>query len=90
MIWAVSTIKDNIATLERFVTGNLAGGVDHLVVFVGDGDPILMDFLSTHPNTTGIAATTWWGTNRPGALNSRQRIAANAVRAIAASLGDVD
>lgn len=79
-----------MANLERFVTGNLAGGIDHLVVFVDDDDSRLMDFLSAHPHTTGIAATTWWGPNRPGALNSRQRIAANAVRAIATALGDVD
>ena len=90
LIWAVSTVKDTVANLERFVTRNLAGGVDHLVVFVDDDDAGLLELLSSHPHTTGIAAGPWWGLGRPDALNSRQRIAANAVRATAAGLGDVE
>lgn len=90
LIWTTSTIKDTVANLERFVTRNLAGGVDHLVVFVDDDDAELLEFMSSHPHTTGIAAGPWWGPSRPDALNSRQRIGANAVRAVAAGLGDVE
>ncbi|WP_442939979.1 glycosyltransferase family 2 protein [Nocardioides sp. B-3] len=90
MIWTVSTVKDTPANLERFVERNLAGGADHVVVFVDDDDAEALDYLANHPHTTGVAALSWWGESRPAALNSRQRIAANAVRAIAADLGDVD
>lgn len=89
VIWVVSTVKDSLANLERFVTQNLAGGADHLVVFVDDDDPDLMEFLASHPHTTGVAAGAWWGDARPPALNSRQRIAANVVRSLAARLRGV-
>ncbi len=89
MIWAVSTIKDSARNLEDFVERNLAGGVNHLVVFVDDDDPELLGHLENHPQTIGVPARDWWGNGRPEALNSRQRIAANAVRSIAAELGDV-
>ncbi len=90
MIWTVSTVKDTLANIERFVVRNLAGGADHVVVFVDDDDAEALDYLANHRHATGVAALSWWGQSRPAALNSRQRIAANTVRAIAAGLGDVD
>ena len=39
MLFTVSTVKESVAGLEQFVARNLAGGVDHLFLFVDDLEP---------------------------------------------------
>lgn len=86
MLFTASTVKDTLPNLERFVTGNLAGGIDHLVVFLDapeDTDPDAVDFLRSHQHVTCLATDErWWGGDRPGQLNVRQRINANLVKAV--------
>ena len=90
MIVAVSTVKDSRQRLERWTRRNLANGVDHLVVFVDDADPDVLAWLASTPHVTPVDSTTWWGGRRPDGLNVRQRINANAVRAIGAVVPGVD
>ena len=83
MLVTVSTVKDTLSNLERFVAGNLAGGVDHLVVFLDAEDAEVRGFLDRHPHVTCVPADdTWWQGDRPAALNVRQRINANVVKAM--------
>ena len=86
MLLTASTVKDTAANLQRFVTGNLAGGVDHLVVFVDapdDTEPEARDYLDQHPGVTCVpTGDDWWQGDRPAQLNTRQRINANLVKAV--------
>ncbi len=57
MLFTASTVKDTLPNLRRFVTGNLAGGADHLVVFVDDPDgtdPEAVAFLAEHDGVTCV------------------------------------
>jgi len=86
MLFTASTVKDTLPHLRRFVTGNLAGGADHLVVFVDDPggtDPDAVAFLEAHDDVTCVITDDqWWAGDRPGQLNMRQRINANVVKAV--------
>ena len=86
MLFTASTVKDTLPNLRRFVTGNLAGGADHLVVFVDDPDgtdPDAVAFLEGHAGVTCVLTDdAWWAGDRPGQLNVRQRINANVVKAV--------
>ena len=42
VILTVSTVKDAVPNLRRFVSRNLANGVDHMVVFLDSVDPMNM------------------------------------------------
>lgn len=91
MIATVSTVKDTLANVERFVRGNLAGGVDHLVVFLDAPDPEVEAFLASHDHVTHVVADdAWWGGHRPADLNDRQRIHANLVRSLFTVVPGVD
>ena len=86
MLFTASTVKDSAANLRRFVTGNLAGGIDHLVVFVDAPDatdPAALEVLESHPSVTCVrTGEEWWQGDRPGQLNTRQRINANLAKAV--------
>ena len=90
MLFTASTVKDTLPNLRRFVAGNLAGGADHLVVFVDDPDgtdPAAVDFLAAHDGVTCVLTDDeWWAGDRPGQLNVRQRINANVVKAVLSRL----
>ncbi|MDN4171794.1 glycosyltransferase family 2 protein [Nocardioides sp. SOB77] len=82
MLFTVSTVKDTLPNIERFVTGNLAGGVDHMVVFLDAGDPEVRTWLDEHPHVTCVRTdSSWWNGERPAELNVRQRVNANLVKA---------
>nr|WP_278249633.1 glycosyltransferase family 2 protein [Nocardioides sp. IC4_145] len=69
--------------IERFVTGNLAGGVDHMIVFLDAGDPEVRAWLDEHPHVTCVRTdASWWNGERPAELNVRQRINANVAKAL--------
>jgi Glycosyl transferase family 2 len=86
MLFTASTVKDTLPNLQRFVTGNLAGGIDHLIVFLDDAgatDPEARELLEGHPSVTCVATDEqWWQGDRPGQLNVRQRINANLAKAV--------
>ncbi|CAN5471107.1 hypothetical protein BH11ACT8_BH11ACT8_25240 [soil metagenome] len=85
MLIAAATIKDSLPHVQRFVAGNLGGGLDHLVVFLdAPGEPGQDDvraFLDEHPDVTCVrAGRGWWGSERPRALNERQCTNASVVK----------
>lgn len=83
MLFTASTVKDTLPNIQRFVTGNLAGGVDHLFVFLDAGDPEARAWLDEHPHVTCVRTDkSWWHGERPAELNVRQRINANLVKAL--------
>jgi hypothetical protein len=74
VIFAVSTVKDTVPNVEKFVRRNLAGGVDHLIVFLDDEQPEVEAFLAASPNVTCLAThRDWWHGERQAELNDRQR-----------------
>jgi hypothetical protein len=73
VILSVSTVKDTVPNLEKFVRRNLAGGIDHLLVFLDDQQPEAAEFLKAHPHVTCIQThRAWWHGERPKGLNERQ------------------
>src|SRR6478672_3739412 len=83
MLFTASTVKDTLPNIQRFVTGNLAGGVDHLFVFLDSGEPEVRAWLDQHPHVTCVRTDkSWWHGERPAELNVRQRINANLVKAL--------
>ncbi len=89
---AVSTIKDSPEHVQRYVDGNLAGGVDHLVVFLDapsdEGQDEVLALLADHPRVSVVrAGGAWWGGQRPRELNVRQCVNANVTRRVLAGLG---
>lgn len=91
MIATVSTVKDTLANVQRFVRGNLAGGVDHMVVFLDGPDPEVEAWLATQEHVTHLVADdAWWGGKRPADLNDRQRLHANITKAVLTVVPGVD
>ncbi len=87
LVVLASTVKDTLANVERYVDGNLAGGADHLVVFLDAPDdpatPEVRAFLDAHPHVTCVVTDdAWWADKRPQQLNTRQRSNANLVKAL--------
>src|SRR3954465_1609549 len=87
LVVLASTVKDTFANVQRYVDGNLAGGADHLVVFLDAPEdpatPEVRDFLDAHPHVTCVVTGPgWWLDKRPDKLNPRQRINANLVKAL--------
>ena len=87
LVVTASTVKDTLANVERFVDGNLAGGADHLVLFLDAPDdpatPDVRGFLDAHPHVTCVVTDdAWWPDKRPAQLNTRQRVNANVVKAL--------
>jgi hypothetical protein len=87
LVVTASTVKDTLANVERFVDGNLAGGADHLVLFLDAPDdpatPDVRGFLDAHPHVTCVVTDDgWWTDKRPEQLNTRQRVNANVVKAL--------
>lgn len=79
MITTVSTVKDDVARLQRWIDRNMAAGVDRMVIFVDDRDDAQTDaLLNARPGVVAVGAGTWWGDEYPARLNARQRINANA------------
>lgn len=95
MLIAVSTVMDSPAHVRRYVEGNLAGGVDHLIVFLdkpsGPEQDAVAAYLDQHPAVTCVrAGSGWWAGARPRELNERQCTNANLAKAVVAELGYAD
>lgn len=94
MLFGVSTVKDTLPHVQRFVAGNLAGGLDHLVVFLdqpgADGQGEVADYLDAHAHVTCVrAGKGWWGESRPQGLNERQSTNAGVVSHLLGEAPDV-
>ncbi|QYJ03747.1 glycosyltransferase family 2 protein [Nocardioides panacisoli] len=91
LVCTVSTVKDTLPRVQRFVAGNLAGGVDHLFVLLDGAGPDVRAWCDDHPHVTCIRTDqAWWQGSRPKQLNERQRINANAVQAALREVGCAD
>src|SRR4051794_23590929 len=91
MIIVQSTIKDSVDNIRRFVRRNLAGGADHLVVFLDARSRDAVDELEAHKNVTCVRAYgDWWVGQRPAALNYRQSINASVTARLLAEMDWVD
>lgn len=91
MLVTASTVKDTLPNIQRFVTGNLAGGADHLFVFLDAGDPEVREYLDQHPHVSCVRTDeSWWRGERPEQLNARQRLNANVVKALMSTVAGVD
>lgn len=83
MILTVSTVKDKLSNVQRFVRGNLAGGVDHMILFLDVPSPEVEAWLDTQPAVTYVVTDkSWWNGTRPQLLNKRQRVNANLARSV--------
>ncbi|MDN4161122.1 glycosyltransferase family 2 protein [Nocardioides abyssi] len=83
MLCTVSTVRDSLPNVERFVQGNLANGVDHMFIVLDAPDDQVETFLNDHPHVTCLRGDeTWWAGRRPPGLNVRQRLNANFVKAL--------
>ena len=94
-VFAVSTVMDNPEHVRRYVEGNLAGGVDHLVVFLdkprGPRQDEVAAYLDAQPAVTCVrAGKDWWADARPRELNERQCTNANLAKDVLADLGHGD
>ncbi|MCW2735748.1 MAG: hypothetical protein JWN97_392 [Nocardioides sp.] len=79
MITTVSTVKDDLPRLERWIDRNTAAGVDRMVVFLDDRDDArTAQLLDARPGVIAVDAGSWWGDEQPARLNARQRTNANA------------
>lgn len=89
MLVVVGTVKDTLANVERFVRRNLAGGMDHVLVFLDDDQPDVEAFLRAHPHATPVRTDdTWWHGQRPERLNARQWVNAELAGRHLAGLAD--
>ena len=79
MITTVSTVKDDLPRLERWIERNMAAGVDRMLVFVDDRDDTeTARLLGARPGVVAVDAALWWADDHSPRLNARQRINANA------------
>ncbi|KQW48466.1 hypothetical protein ASC77_06820 [Nocardioides sp. Root1257] len=92
LVLAASTVMDSPEHVRRYVEGNLAGGVDHLVVFLdkpnGPRQDEVAAYLDEYPAVTCVrAGSGWWAGARPRELNERQCTNANLAKDVLAGLG---
>lgn len=79
MITTVSTVRNDVGRLQRWIDRNMAAGADRMVVFVDDrDDPRTAAALDARPGVVAVDAGAWWGAEFPARLNARQRVNANA------------
>jgi hypothetical protein len=84
---ALATVLDTLPHVQRFVRGNLAGGIDHVFVVLdapdAPGQAEVRAWLEAERHVTCIAADeAWWAGDRPGQLNVRQRINVNLLKQV--------
>jgi hypothetical protein len=72
VILSVTTLKDSLANVRKFVARNLTGGVDHLVIFLDAEAPEVEEYLRGHADVTCVRAYDDWWDHRPDNLNQRQ------------------
>lgn len=91
LVCTVSTVKDTLPRVQRFVRDNLAGGVDHMFVLLDAPARDVLGWLDEQPEVTAVVTDdVWWQGARPDQLNERQRINANAIRSALVEVGGAD
>ena len=89
-IVAVSTVKADPDQVERFLRRNLAGGVDHLLVFLDAQNPEVRELLEEHPHVTVVrTGPKYWNGTRPPRISDRLRINMNLANAVLATVPSV-
>ena len=89
-IVAVSTMKADLDQVERFLRRNLAGGVDHILVFLDDANPPVRQLLEAHPHATVVrTGPDYWHGTRPPRVSDRLRINMNLANAVLATVPSV-
>jgi len=87
---AVSTVKADPDQVERFLRRNLAGGVDHVLVFLDDTNPPVRRMLEEHPHATVVrTGRKYWNDTRPARVSDRLRINMNLANAVLATVPSV-
>ncbi|MGI8522456.1 MAG: glycosyltransferase family 2 protein, partial [Nocardioides sp.] len=87
MIFSVTTLRDTPRNVEKFVRRNLAGGVDHMIVFLDGEQPEVAALLEANPYVTPVTTDdAWWGADRPAPLNVRQLTNAEVARRVLRTL----
>ncbi|MGN6250612.1 MAG: glycosyltransferase family 2 protein [Marmoricola sp.] len=85
MILTVTTVKDELRNVRRFVEANLAGGIDHMLLLLDGADAEVEEWLGTRPEVTAVVTDRdYWNGARPRLLNRRQWVNANLARAVLA------
>ena len=89
-IVAVSTVKADPDQVERFLRRNLAGGVDHILVFLDDANAAVRQMLEAHPHVTVVrTGPKYWNGTRPPRVSDRLRINMNVANAVLATVPSV-
>lgn len=90
LVCVVTTVKDTPENLDRFVEGNLAGGADHLFMYVDDADESTCQRLNKNPHVTAVrTGAGYWHGQRPRSLNKRQWVNANLTNVLLAAFPEV-
>ncbi len=85
LLVTVSTVKDSLGNVRRFVEGNLAAGADHMFVFLDGEQPEVRTWLESRPEVTVVTTdASYWGKRFPQNLNVRQIVNANLVNCLLA------
>jgi Glycosyl transferase family 2 len=75
VILSITTLKDSAANVEKWVRRNLAGGIDHMIVFLDAPQPEVEALLADRPQVTAVRAyDEWFSQDGPLSLNDRQII----------------
>jgi hypothetical protein len=75
VILSVTTLKDTVANVEKWVRRNLAGGIDHMIVFLDAPQPEVEALLAGRSEVTAVRAyDDWFGEEGDLSLNDRQII----------------
>lgn len=90
LVCVVTTVKDTPENLDRFVERNLAGGADHLFMYVDDADESTYERLSRNPHVTAVrTGAGYWHGRRPRSLNRRQWVNANLTNVLLTAFPEV-
>ena len=69
----MTTLKDSAANVEKWVRRNLAGGIDHMIVFVDGPQPEVEALLDAHPDVSAVHADTEWYADAPSSCSTTAR-----------------
>jgi hypothetical protein len=73
VILSVTTLKDSVPNVEKWVRRNLACGIDHLIVFLDGPQPDVEALLGAHPHVSPVVTdTAWYADADSELLNDRQ------------------
>jgi hypothetical protein len=71
----MTTLKDSAANVEKWVRRNLAGGIDHMIVYLDAPQPEVEELLAGRPEVTAVRGYgDWFARDRTLSLNERQII----------------